>query len=96
LVLVDLGGTLFFRTSKKHETGGKKDLKVKQSHVFRKPGHVKFLRSLYAHPRIKLMYYSSMMAKNITPMLSAILVDDLVDLSSDVRFFDQEYCPLMS
>lgn len=88
LVLVDLGGTIFFRSSDKDVKGAKFDFKHQRNMYFYRPGHSVFLKSIFDHPRIKLAYYSSIMKKNIVPALSDLLSGDLEPLKKKVTIFD--------
>lgn len=65
LVLVDLGGSLFFRSADKAIRGAKFDFKKMKYMYFKRPGHKDFLQRVHGHPRVKLAYYSSIMFKNI-------------------------------
>lgn len=69
LVLIDLGGTLFYRTSDRDAKGLNFSAKITKYFYFFRPGHIEFLTALYNHPRITLGYYSSIMAKNIIPAM---------------------------
>jgi hypothetical protein len=93
LVLLDLGGTLFYRLSVTRS-----DLKDTQTPSFvighyeyyMRPGYTKFLSELKETPGINLGFYSSITRKNILPILEKIGVD------KNVPIFDNSYCPLMS
>jgi NLI interacting factor-like phosphatase len=52
LVLVDLNGTLFHRTSEKDARNWTFSEKIKAYFYFYRPGHEEFLLRLYNHPRI--------------------------------------------
>jgi len=56
-----------------------------------------FLLSMFKNPRICLAYYSSIMAKNLIPVMIELLQGELepLRLNEEFRFFDQTYCPLM-
>ncbi len=64
-------------------------------HYFYRPGHKDFLLRLQAHPRIKLAFYSSMLEKNILPILSYLLTPDLDVIREELQFFDQNHCRRM-
>lgn len=95
LVLIDLGGTLFYRTSDRDAKGLNFSTKITKYFYFFRPGHIEFLTALYNHPRITLGYYSSIMARNILPALTQLLVGKLKPLAEDPIIFDQDFCPLM-
>jgi len=95
--LVDLGGTLFYRTSDKDARGSKFDCKILKYMYFYRPGYIDFLTKLFYHPRINLVYYSSIMLKNIMPIMSNLLSShsDLFELKKNLTIYDQDFCPLM-
>jgi hypothetical protein len=88
LVLVDLGGTLFFRSKDKQVKGASFNFKLHQYMYFLRPGHKEFLLKLFAHPRIKLAFYSSIMFKNIWPVMERVLIDDLLPIKETFMVFD--------
>ena len=63
---------------------------------FLRPGHKEFLLKLFAHPRIKLAFYSSIMFKNIWPVMERVLIDDLLPIKETFMVFDQKYNKLMN
>lgn len=73
LVLVDLGGTIFFRSDDKAMKGAQIDFKKTKYMYFLRPGHKEFLKKVSSHPRVKLGFYSSIMFKNIQPVMLEIL-----------------------
>jgi len=87
LVLIDMGGTLFFRTGEK-DVGKKYNFTYKRYKYFMRPGYKKLLRTFMDHPRVSMGFYSSIMRKNIIPILYKILEDDLFDLREHVSIFD--------
>jgi hypothetical protein len=95
LVLVDLGGTLFFRSTDKAVRGAQFNFKKMKYMYFLRPGHKEFLLNVNSHPRIKLAYYSSIMFKNIQPIMLEMFTDDLIELRSDFIVFDQKFNRLM-
>ena len=88
LVLVDLGGTIFFRSDDKAARGATYDFKKGKYMYFLRPGHKDFLKKVSSHPRVKLAFYSSIMFKNIQPVMLEILSDDLAELRKDFTVFD--------
>lgn len=89
LVLVDLGGTLFFRSSDKAVRGAKFDFKLMKYMYFMRPGYNDFLRKVHdQHPRVKLGFYSSIMYKNIQPVMLEVLTGELAELRNEFVVFD--------
>jgi len=88
-VLVDLGGTIFFRSSEKSVRGSKFDFKHKGNMHFFRPGHRNFIKTLFEHPRITFGFYSSIMLKNIVPVMFEVLSGDLEPYRKDFKVFDQ-------
>lgn len=63
---------------------------------FLRPGYKDFLRRVHdEHPRVRLGFYSSIMFKNIQPVMLKVLVGELEALRSDFVVFDQKYNKLM-
>lgn len=71
LILVDLGGTLLYRCEKKG-AGLSFSFKTKSHAYFMRPGHDQFILNLSQHPRVKFGLYSSIMRKNVLPILYRI------------------------
>ena len=94
-MLVDIGGTIFFRSSEKSVRGGKFDFKQKGCMYFFRPGHRHFIKTLFDHPRITFGFYSSIMLKNIVPVMYEILTEDLMPCLNKFNVFDQSFSPLM-
>jgi NLI interacting factor-like phosphatase len=94
LVTVDLCGTLVLRVSR-DEFPHPGDISVKHKTYFLRPGHKEFLLRLKKHPRIKLAFYTSVMEKNITPVLDSMLTQDLSIISKGLKVYDQKYCRRM-
>ena len=97
LVLIDLGGTVLYRTDQK-DCGRRCDYKFKKYQYFWRPGYGEFILKLQSHPRIKLCFYSSMMRKTIVPCLHELMHDaegKLDAIKSKVGIFDREYCKEM-
>lgn len=99
LVLVDLGGTIFYRSSDK-DLRNNGVYKRQQYAYFYRPGHRQFLKRVFSHPRVKLAFYSSIMSKNIQPVLYNLLGGGLADnemqpILDGSHIFDQDFCPKM-
>jgi hypothetical protein len=62
---------------------------------FFRPGYRNFIKEIFDHPRITFGFYSSIMLKNIVPVMYELLTDDLMPLLSKFNVFDQSFCPLM-
>ena len=97
MVLVDLNGTIFFRTDKKDITSRSNDFKIKRYEYFMRPGFKSFLKRLFEHPRSKLIFYSSIMKQNLYPILLEIFDDKfgLLEFRDKLGVFDQAYYSLM-
>ena len=89
LVLVDIGGTIFFRSSDKEVKGSKFDFKHKRCMYFYRPGHRHFIKTSYEHPRITFGFYSSIMLSNIEPVMREVLTGDLAPVLKLFTVFDQ-------
>ena len=68
LVMVDLGGTIFFRSDKKDVTY-ERSFKAKQYQYWLRPGFKEFIIRLTSHPRCTFSFYTSIMKKNVVPIL---------------------------
>lgn len=86
-----MGGTLFVRSDDKAMRGAAFDAKIGKYMYFFRPGHDVFLKSVSEHPRLKLAFYSSIMFKNIQPVMLKLLKDDLEHLTNNFTVFDQKY-----
>jgi hypothetical protein len=101
MVLIDLGGTIFFRTDDKSSFTRRDDFKLKKNFYFLRPGHEDFIRKIAEHPRVLLCFYTSIMRKNVVPILYKVLDEntllgyDLSDLRDKVGIFDQSHCSVM-
>ena len=49
------------------------------------------LKRIFNHPRAILGFYSSIMRKNITPILLELLQGDLADIRENILIFDREF-----
>lgn len=97
LVLIDVGGSILYRTGQKlpikKQLSSKEYCQIKMHHHYYRPMFDDFLAQLLAHPRIKLGFYTSIMRKNVMPLLFKIF--ELPKLnphrSSIFDVFDQNY-----
>ena len=97
LVLIDLGGTVFFRTDAK-DCGTRCDYKFKRYQYYWRPGYQQMLLRLQKHPRVALCFYTSMMRKTIVPVMHELMHDDegiLDAIKTQVGIFDRDYCQEM-
>ena len=98
LVLVDLNGTIFFRTDKKDVTTRSNDFKIKRHEYFMRPGFEQFIQRIIEHPRSTLYFYSSIMQNNLNPIIFAILDDTFGKRTFGdkvIGTFDQAFCSKM-
>lgn len=86
-MLVDLGGSVFFR-SRQNGLPETFDEKIKGMKYWKRPGHVELLKEVSDHPRITFGFYSSIMLKNVVPIMYRILSGDLEPLRNDFLVFD--------
>ena len=97
LILIDLGGTLFLRTSEEVKNGTKWSYKFKLYFYYFRPGYDQLLLRILNHPRSRVAFYTSIMRKNTTGVFHRLLKNEQFDsLKSGVGVFDQEYCSKMS
>ena len=99
MILIDLNRIIFYRKPKEEQilTNRSLDFKIKFYDHFLRPGYKTFLRRLIEHPRGSFFVYTSIINKNLTPILFSILDEKsgLIDLRNKIGLFDQSYCPLM-
>jgi hypothetical protein len=84
LVTVDISGTLLLRESKE-KFPYRGDISIKHTTCFFRPGYKEFLLKLYQHPRIKLVFYATMLEKNMMRILNLMLVDELSPIRKDLK-----------
>ena len=99
MVLIDLGGTVLFRSDKK-DCGQSCNYKFKKYQYWWRPGYKEMILKLVAHPRVFLGFYSSMMLKTITPTYIEFMHDsegklDAIRNQQKIVLFDRDYCKLM-
>ena len=96
--MIDLGGSILFRTDKK-DCGHSCDFKFKKYQYFWRPGYDKMILDLVNHPRIFLCLYTSIMRKNIIPVMHELMHDGqgkLDRIKNKIGIFDREYCKEMA
>ena len=77
LVLLDINGTVLCRTDEKAAKTLPCDFKRKKYFYFYRPGITTLLLALDRHPRITIGFYTSIMAKNVVPVMTEFLQKDL-------------------
>ena len=68
-------------------------VQIKMHYHYYRPTFDSFLKEIISHPRVKLAFYSSIMKKNIMPLLFRVFdLPTLHEYRSDIfEVFDQEY-----
>ncbi len=97
LILIDVGGSILYRSGSKlgqvERRGRDSYCQIKQHHHYYRPQFQHFLAQLIQHPRVKLAFNTSIMRKNVMPLLFQIF--DLKELNSYrawiFEVFDQQY-----
>lgn len=82
LVLIDVGGTIMCRTGNKlpvERRLNKEFCQIKMHYHYYRPQFDSFISKIISHPRAKLGFYTSIMKKNVMPVLFKIF--DLPTLS---------------
>ena len=92
-VCLDLNGTLFVR-DKKEKNDNTFDFRMKGVKYWYRPGYQDLLKGLDGHARVKLVFHTSIMQKNVIPILTDLL-SGMYNILANLRVFDQEFCPLM-
>ena len=65
---------------------------MKRNHHYFREGQLPFLRALMSHPRVKFAFYSSIMRKNIMPIITKMFERDMLLFSNHMMaLFDQDY-----
>ena len=77
LVLIDLGGTVFYRSSDRNARGSKFDAKIHKYMYFFRPGHKNLLKTLFNHPRLTLGLYTTIMQKNMVAIMKNLFKGEL-------------------
>lgn len=84
------------RLENKEAKACKYDKKIGKHSYFYRPGSKNLLQRMQMHPRIQVAFYSSIMLKNITPVLTDYTeCPELQCIKNDQIVFDQRYCPEM-
>ena len=97
LVLIDVGGSIMCRTGQKlpikRQVSSKEYCQIKMHHHYYRPMFDDFLAQLLAHPRIQLGFYTSIMRKNVMPLLFKIFELPKLNPYRSAIFdvFDQNY-----
>jgi len=75
LILVDLNGTLMYKSEKDLGAARPFDLKWKMNHFYLRPGYNLLLQKILSHPRSVVAICSSMVQKNIVPLRGLLIRD---------------------
>ena len=97
MILIDVGGSILYRSSAKLQTDRRfksnEYCQIKMHHHYYRPQFDHFLAQLLSHPRVQLGFYTSIMRKNVMPLLFKMF--DLpalnVHRSNIFEVFDQSY-----
>lgn len=83
LVLVDLGGTMCYRTSEQIKGINRRpEYQVRHHFHYFRPYNTNFIKALITHKRIKLAFYTNITRKNAMPLVYRIFqTPDLKDHS---------------
>eukprot|EP00347_Sterkiella_histriomuscorum_P021142 403335095 len=93
LVLSDIGGSILYRCSERLSSSRKVDFQIKKHYHYYRPYFEDFLLAIMTHPRVKYGIYSSIMHRNILPLLFKIFERPKLRNHKTKIFevFDQEY-----
>ncbi|CDW81122.1 UNKNOWN [Stylonychia lemnae] len=94
LLLCDIGGSILYRCSERlADLDRKVDFQIKKHIHYYRPHKDEFLAALITHPRVKFGIYSSIMRKNIMPLMMKIFESrEIKNLRNGIyEIFDQEY-----
>ncbi|TNV77540.1 hypothetical protein FGO68_gene17698 [Halteria grandinella] len=96
LVLIDVGGSIMCRTGEKiavDHLSSSNFCQIKQHYHYYRPGFDHFLARLISHQRVQLGFYTSIMRKNVLPLLFQLFqCKNLRAYSTDISMiFDQSY-----
>lgn len=96
LLLIDVGGSILYRASEKLSVAkmtSAQYCQIKMHHHYYRPGFQTFLARLITHPRVKLGFYTSIMRKNVMPLLFKIFdLPALAEHRTEIfEIFDQSY-----
>jgi hypothetical protein len=101
LLLMNINGLLVHRTSQRVEFIKSEGWRVErfveffklkaQYHYFRE-GNLNFLKAIMSHPRVHFAFYSTIMRKNIMPIITNMFEKDKLLFKEHMMvLFDQEY-----
>jgi len=90
---MDIGGSICYRCGQRLQTDRKVDYQVKAHFHYFRPYYDDFMKAIIEHPRVKFAVYTSIMRKNVMPLLMNIFNQTkLKHLKNQVfEVFDQEY-----
>lgn len=99
LVLMNINGLLVHRTADKinfiSRDGTQRFVKYcrqGKNFVYFREGYMAFLKHLMDHPRVQFAFYSSIMRKNIMPIITKMFENDMLLFQERMSaLFDQEY-----
>eukprot|EP00347_Sterkiella_histriomuscorum_P009715 403340158 len=93
LVLADIGGSILYRCSDRPDTQRKIDFQIKKHLHYFRPSFDLYLASILEHPRVKFAIYSSIMHRNIMPLMFKIFDNSKLKAHKTKvwEIFDQEY-----
>ena len=69
LLLMDIGGSIVYRCGQRLQIERKVDYQVKQHFHYFRPYYDDFIKAIVEHPRVKFAVYTSIMRKNLMPLL---------------------------
>jgi hypothetical protein len=93
LLLMDIGGSILFRSGTELQCDRKPDFKVRKHYHYVRPYYDDFIRTLMEHPRVKFAIYTSITKRNAMPVLQKLFAThELKGLKKEIfDVFDQEY-----
>lgn len=104
LLLMNINGLLVHRTSEMIQFTMEQDkqkfnrLRVQvfrqgKNYVYTREGFMSFLEQIMSHPRVTFSFYSSIMRKNILPIITKMFEKNMPLLEEKLhQIFDQHYC----
>ena len=102
LVLMNINGLLFHRTNQvitfvnqahKKDDRWVETIRQGKNYVYLREGNLTFLKALMQHPRVRFAFYSSIMRKNILPIIVKLFEKETTLMQLYMRqLFDQEFC----
>lgn len=93
LILLDIGGSILFRSEHLAPVSRKPDFKLRNHHHYFRPHFEEFICRLIEHPRVKLSFYTSITKRNALPILYNLFEAPLLKRVKDSLFdlFDQDF-----